>query len=213
MVIHVLLALPRNLMAQGIESYLRQQPSIQLSIAATDEPDAMPVTQGESIDVVLLALDSFQSVSLQRVSGWRHRLHQARVVVLGQFRQPTDVIGTLDAGATACLSVDGRLSDVLQAIEAAPLDRHHFCQSVSRLMLQGVRQRQQGSRDPHGLGLREEEVLRLIADGFSSKQIARQLDIAPSTVDVHRRNIMRKVGLHKVADLTRFAIRHHMVSL
>ena len=56
-------------------------------------------------------------------------------------------------------------------------------------------------------------MLRLIADGYSSKQIARQLDIAPSTVDVHRRNIMRKIGLHKVADLTRFAIRHQMVTL
>jgi DNA-binding CsgD family transcriptional regulator len=58
-----------------------------------------------------------------------------------------------------------------------------------------------------------EAVLRLIADGYSSKEIARQLAIAPSTVDVHRRNIMRKIGLHKVADLTRFAIRHHMISL
>jgi DNA-binding NarL/FixJ family response regulator len=102
---------------------------------------------------------------------------------------------------------------VLEAIESALQGRQHFCQSVSRLMLQGVRQRHQRRSEQHGLGMREEEVLRLIADGYSSKQIARQLDIAPSTVDVHRRNIMRKVGLHKVADLTRFAIRHHMVSV
>ena len=59
----------------------------------------------------------------------------------------------------------------------------------------------------------EEQVLRLIADGYSSKEIARNLQIAPSTVEVHRRNIMRKIGLHKVADLTRYAIRHQMVSV
>jgi len=51
----------------------------------------------------------------------------------------------------------------------------------------------------------------LIADGLSTKEIARQLAISPSTVDVHRRNIMRKVGLHKVADLTRYAIRNMLV--
>ena len=63
------------------------------------------------------------------------------------------------------------------------------------------------------LGGREEQVLRLIADGYSSKEIARNLQIAPSTVEVHRRNIMRKIGLHKVADLTRYAIRNQMVSV
>jgi two-component system NarL family response regulator len=60
--------------------------------------------------------------------------------------------------------------------------------------------------------VREHQVLRLIAQGFSSKEIARDLHIAPSTVEVHRRNIMRKVNLHKVADLTRYAIRHHLIS-
>jgi DNA-binding NarL/FixJ family response regulator len=212
MVIRVLLALPRNLMAQGIESYLRQQSCIQLSAAAC-EIGFEGYKPREDVDVVLLAAQAFQTASLQAVCACRTHLPRARVVVLGEFRQAADVIATLDAGATACLSMDGRLSDVLEAIESALQGRQHFCQSVSRLMLQGVRQRHQRRSEQHGLGIREEEVLRLIADGYSSKQIARQLDIAPSTVDVHRRNIMRKVGLHKVADLTRFAIRHHMVSV
>lgn len=63
------------------------------------------------------------------------------------------------------------------------------------------------------LGDREAQVLKLVAVGRSSKEIARHLAISPSTVDVHRRNIMRKLGLHKAADLTRFAIRHHMISM
>lgn len=63
------------------------------------------------------------------------------------------------------------------------------------------------------LGEREEQVLKLVAVGRTSKEIARHLAISPSTVDVHRRNIMRKLDLHKAADLTRFAIRHHIISI
>ena len=63
------------------------------------------------------------------------------------------------------------------------------------------------------LGDREEQVLKLVAVGRTSKEIARNLAISPSTVDVHRRNIMRKLGLHKAADLTRFAIRHQIISV
>jgi two-component system NarL family response regulator len=61
------------------------------------------------------------------------------------------------------------------------------------------------------LGSREEEVLRLIAQGHKSKDISCLLHIAPSTVDVHRRNIKRKTGLHKIADLTRYAIQSRLI--
>jgi DNA-binding NarL/FixJ family response regulator len=134
-------------------------------------------------------------------------------VVLADFHQASELLEVMDAGALGCVSPVSQLDDVLQAIRSAARDEHYLCQQLSTLMLQGVRQQRSNPHDRHGLGHREEEVLRLIADGYSSKQIARHLDIAPSTVDVHRRNIMRKIGLHKVADLTRFAIRHQMVTL
>jgi DNA-binding NarL/FixJ family response regulator len=70
-----------------------------------------------------------------------------------------------------------------------------------------------GMQTKPDLGDREEQVLKLVAVGRTSKEIARNLAISPSTVDVHRRNIMRKLGLHKAADLTRFAIRHQIISV
>lgn len=70
-----------------------------------------------------------------------------------------------------------------------------------------------GMQSKPDLGDREEQVLKLVAVGRTSKEIARNLAISPSTVDVHRRNIMRKLGLHKAADLTRFAIRHQIISV
>ena len=107
--------------------------------------------------------------------------------------------------------------EIMHGIRATASGRVYLCQGAAASMLDSYRRtRSTGlrSRGPRGqLGDRESQVLRLIADGYSSKEIARNLHIAPSTVEVHRRNIMRKLGLHKAADLTRFAIRHHMISM
>ena len=212
MVIRVSLALTHTLWAQGLESYLRRQADIVLTPPPPpDHHDGD--TQVQAGDVVLIGLDSLHPSALEQLRAWHDSPPPQRWVVLADFRQPSELLGALDAGALACVSTTSQLEDVLQAIRAASQGEHYLCQQLSTLMLQGARRQRGATRERHGLGLREEEVLRLIADGYSSKEIARQLEIAPSTVDVHRRNIMRKIGLHKVADLTRFAIRHQMISL
>jgi two-component system NarL family response regulator len=106
------------------------------------------------------------------------------------------------------------MDELIAAIRAAAAGRVYLCQTAAGEMMASVRKFRAGDGLVRGaLGGREEQVLRLVADGLSSKEIARNLQIAPSTVEVHRRNIMRKVGLHKVADLTRYAIRNQMVSV
>ena len=213
MVIRVSLSLPHNLLAQGIESYLLRQPAIELvpSVPTAREQHDGSAAVGDA--VLLIGLDSLQPATLETLRH-RHARHPLqRLVVLADFHQPAELLSTLDAGALACVSTTSQLDDVVQAIRSAAQGHPYLCQQLATLMLQGARRQHPLTRERHGLGHREEEVLRLIADGYSSKEIARQLQIAPSTVDVHRRNIMRKIGLHKVADLTRFAIRHQMISL
>jgi two-component system NarL family response regulator len=123
------------------------------------------------------------------------------------------IIEILDAGAKGYVATTSSMDELIAAIRAAAAGRVYLCQTAASEM-DSVRKFRAGDGLVRGaLGGREEQVLRLIADGFSSKEIARNLQIAPSTVEVHRRNIMRKVGLHKVADLTRYAIRNQMVSV
>jgi two-component system NarL family response regulator len=224
MVIRVSLALPHNLLCQAIESFLDGQADIVLEPlqGSICRPYQSP-QNGASAElpnfhhpahasVLLVGADSPCPSLSEQVRMWRSRYPDWQLVVLTDFQQSAELLSTVNAGALACVSTTSQLDDVLQAIRCAARGEHYLCSPLSSLMLQGVRQ-PQPSRERHGLGLREEQVLRLIADGYSSKEIARRLDIAPSTVDVHRRNIMRKIGLHKVADLTRFAIRHQMVAI
>ena len=99
------------------------------------------------------------------------------------------------------------------AIRAAAEGRFYLCQEASEtVMTCMVTKKSEEIKITTRLCSREEQVLRLIADGYSSKEIAQQLGISPSTVEVHRRNIMRKVGLHKVAELTRYAIRSSLIA-
>jgi two-component system NarL family response regulator len=213
MVIRVSLSIPHNLLAQGIESYLERQSAILLVQPASPSPGLDNTEEAPPETVMLIGLDSLQPAPLEALRDRHARHPEQPLVVLADFRQPAELLSTLDAGALGCVSTTSQLDDVLQAICAASQGHRYLCQQLASLMLQGARRQHLESRERHGLGSREEAVLRLIADGYSSKEIARQLAIAPSTVDVHRRNIMRKIGLHKVADLTRFAIRHHMISL
>jgi two-component system NarL family response regulator len=221
MVIRVSLALPHNLLCQAIESFLDGQAdivleplneSLHLPFQATLNGGSAELPPSAHGGVLLIGLESPHPGLSQQVRMWHSHQPDRRLVVLADFEQSHELLSTLDAGALACVSTTSQLDDVLQAIRCAARGEHYLCPPLSSLILQGARQ-QQHTRLRHGLGLREEQVLRLIADGYSSKEIARRLEIAPSTVDVHRRNIMRKIGLHKVADLTRFAIRHQMVTV
>jgi two-component system NarL family response regulator len=105
------------------------------------------------------------------------------------------------------------LDELLLAIRTAATGRCYRCERTRQALSRDAQRITSSGTDvlPR-LAVREYQVLRLIAQGYSSKEIARDLHIAPSTVEVHRRNIMRKVNLHKVADLTRYAIRHHLIS-
>jgi DNA-binding NarL/FixJ family response regulator len=105
------------------------------------------------------------------------------------------------------------LDELLLAIRTAATGRCYRCEHTRQALSRDAQRiTSSGTDGLPRLAVRENQVLRLIAQGYSSKEIARDLHIAPSTVEVHRRNIMRKVNLHKVADLTRYAIHHHLIS-
>jgi DNA-binding NarL/FixJ family response regulator len=125
-----------------------------------------------------------------------------KVIAVSAFVEQHYVRNILDAGATAYVTKIGAGDELLKAIDAVQANRTYFCPRVAALVA--------GPRDAaattDALSGRERQVLQLVAEGHPSSQIAELLHIAPSTVDVHRRNIMRKLNLHSIAALTRHAI-------
>lgn len=129
-----------------------------------------------------------------------------KIIALSIHAERRYVMDMLEAGAAAYITKDEASAELLRAIDAVQRDRSYLCPDVATLITRGLSHSNKSSMTPVRLGAREQQVLKLVAKGSTSVQIAAQMNIATSTVEVHRRNIMRKLDLHSVAELTRYVI-------
>jgi two-component system NarL family response regulator len=214
MSIRVFLSSKHKVVAEGIAAVVRTHPDMQLVGLSADTAHTQACCQDLGPDVLLVGIHAEPAPELDLIQRVSHGSAPIHIVAYSCESGRNAVMDILDAGAKGYVSTTSSIDDLMSAIRAAALGHAYLCQSTASEMMDHVRQSRSGDAPTRShLGGREEQVLRLIADGYSSKEIARNLQIAPSTVEVHRRNIMRKVGLHKVADLTRYAIRNQMVSV
>ena len=213
MSIRVMVCHRHKVIAEGVAALLRLQPGLELVGQVEMGPAALHECATHKPDVLVMGVESHRSDDLQLAQQLaRQPLH---TLVFADQASRGAVVRWLDAGARAYICNSSSIDELTAGIHSAAAGRVYLCQAAAQAMVESVRREHHEPGRGHGhghLGAREEQVLRLIADGRSSKEIARDLQISPSTVEVHRRNIMRKVGLHKVAELTRYAIRQQLVS-
>jgi len=133
---------------------------------------------------------------------------QIKVVALSAYDDRRHVLDMLDAGAKAYVTKVAASTELLSAIRAVLCGRTYMCPNVAGVVTDNLLGSNGRARSSVVLGERERQVLKLVAAGHTSNQIAQQLLIASSTVEVHRRNIMRKLDRHTVAELTRYVINN-----
>lgn len=140
---------------------------------------------------------------------------ELRVIALSAFGYRRFVVEMMDAGATAYVVKSAAGEQLVHAIKSAAQGQTYLCPESAATLVEASRRTGADSPGSPGkrLGNREIDVLRLLAEGKSSPQIAEELCIAAGTVDVHRRNIMQKLELRSVAELTKYAIRIGLTSV
>ncbi|WP_199220366.1 response regulator transcription factor [Limnohabitans sp. T6-20] len=214
MSIRVLLSSKHKVVSEGIAAVLRTHHDMDLVGISDNGAMTNALCDQVDPDVVLIGMQANDSKDMALMHQIAHHQPAKNMVAFSADSDRNSIIEILDAGAKCYVSTMSSIDELMSAIRAAAAGRVYLCQAAASEMMESVRKARSGDISLKGqLGGREEQVLRLIADGYSSKEIARNLQIAPSTVEVHRRNIMRKIGLHKVADLTRYAIRNQMVTV
>ena len=134
-----------------------------------------------------------------------------KVIALSSYSDQRYVMDMMNAGASGYVTKGEAADELLRAISAVRNNRKYLCSDIADVVTRSLTPTPNAS-SPAQLGNRERQVLQLVAEGQTSAAIAERLSIAPSTVEVHRRNLMRKLNLHKVADLTRYAINNGIVN-
>ena len=187
------------------------------------EKDSSIIVVAESgigLDVVKLARDTHPDVVCMDINmpgmngiDTTRRLIAAcpaiKVIGLSAFADQRHVVEMLDAGALGYVTKASAGDQLLRAIKAVQNGQRYLCPSAAGAVKSTAHDKTT-NQEPSGeasLSSRERQVLQLVAEGHSSTEISAFLNIAPSTVEVHRRNIVRKLDLHSVAELTKFAVR------
>lgn len=140
---------------------------------------------------------------------------EAKVVMLSMYDDRVSVEKSLKAGAKGFIVKVSTADEIVDAIEEVSAGRFYLCSKVSKYVVQGFlgKTTPRNKRDSSGLTPKEKEVLQLIAEGYSSKDIAKSFNLSLNTIHVHRNNIMKKLGIHKQAELVRFAIKEGIAQL
>jgi len=203
------------ILREGLRALLELEPDLQVAGEASNGIDAVPVI--ESLKPTMLITD----IALPRRSGieligcLRQMRLSLKILVLTAHSSEEYIRAALNAGADGYVLKDASRADLLQAIRAVLGGQTYLCSSVTAKVVSGYLRPKVGASDVVSVEQvtgREREVLTRVALGQSNKLIARGLGVSIKTVEKHRANLMRKLTLHNTAAVTRFAIRHGMVT-
>ena len=210
--IRVLLADDHCMVREALRDTLAKIPDIDVVAEAGDARAAIEKAVALAPDIVVMDmslpdLNGAEAVRLLRKEG-----STAAIVALSAYSDRRVVVDMVRAGAAAYVIKSAAATELVRAIRAVAAGQNYFSPEVASALISEVRAPSPKGQEPH-LARRELEVLRLIAEGVRSHEIARTLHISLSTVEVYRRNIMRKLDLHTIAELTKHAIRQGITSI
>lgn len=216
MKLRVLLVDDHELMRQGLRSILEREEDVEVVGEAGSGRDALERVRALEPDVVVMDVAMQDLNGIEATRQIRSACPRVKVLALSSHSDPRYVTAMLEAGASGYVLKANAYDDLRRGLDAARRGRTYLCADVTDAVVDAsLRGANSGtgasSRTP--LSGREREILQLLAEGLSSPAIAKRLFVATSTVDTHRRNIVRKLGLHGVADLTKYAIREGLTSL
>jgi two-component system response regulator NreC len=211
-VIRVLLCDDHAIVRAGLRVLLEREPDFTIVGEASDGHEAVRMTQHYQPAVVLLDLAMPGGSGLNAIVRIREETPQSRILVLSMHAAPEYVRPALRAGASGYVVKGSGLSDLLVALRTIAAGGRFLGSGAQHL--ESVDQLQLAAKedDLQRLTQREREVLQLVAEGQTNRQIGVKLGLSPKTVDTHRTSLMRKLDLHDVQAVTRFAVRRGLIS-
>lgn len=223
--LRILIADDHELARRGIRAVLESHPGWEVCAEAKDGRETVELAATMKPDVILLDIGMPNLNGLEAARQVLATTPNVAILILTMHDSDSMVRDVLRAGARGFLLKSDAGRDLVSAVEAMQLQRTFFTPRVSQMVLSGFLDRDKQDdqeikkapprQDVAGdvLTSREREVIQLLAEGKTSKEVAVALNLSVKTAETHRTNLMRKLGLHSVADLTRYAVRNGIVQV
>ena len=207
-VIRVLLADDHTLVRESLVGVLQADGDVQVVAQAADGVETVAKAIACRPDVVVADISMPRLNGIEVLRRVREALPDTRVLVLTMHQEDEYVQQAVRAGASGYLVKDSAASELLAAVQSLRDGRGYFGPQASRILAEQLQHPERQVDDPYGrLTPREREVFHLIAEGKTTKEIARVLDISAKTAENHRARVLDKVGVRNTAELVRFALR------
>jgi DNA-binding NarL/FixJ family response regulator len=210
MTIQIILADDHMIMLDALSIFLKNEKEIKVVGMTTDGREMLELSALLLPDVVVMDINMPGMNGIEATKRLVAKHPQIKIVALSAFSHKQYVLDMLEAGASAYIIKENAGTELVRALHAVMKDQKYLCPEVAATVVDNT-----GHFPMVGvpqLGPREREVLQLLAEGGTSPLIAKRLYISQNTVDVHRRNIMKKLDLHTVAELTKYAVRNGLTS-
>jgi len=214
MVARIVLADDHQIMREGLRSLVNKESDMEVLAEAEDGRSAVKLARKLQPDVIVMDI---AMPNLNGVEATRQVLKdvpKVKVVALSMHADKHYVARMLEAGASGYLLKDCAFEELVTAIRTVVADRIYLSPGIADVVVEYMRQLPK-VQAPTAVELtsREREVLQLMAEGKSTKEIAYELKVSVKTIETHRRNIMEKLEVYSVAELTKYAIREGITSL
>jgi len=211
--IKVLLVEDHTIVRKGLRSLLDSQPDIEVVDEAEDGQEAIYKSGQLRPDVVVMDITMPVLNGLEATRQIKQQNPQIKVVVLTVHSTEEHIFQILRAGASGYVVKQGAVNELIQAIQAAYRGDTFLSSSISQQVVDEYGQRPEAIDDRYEqLTRREREVLQMVAEGRTNREIAGLLHITIKTVEAHRSNLMNKLGLYSIAELTRYALRKGIIA-
>ena len=210
--IKILLVDDHQIITDGLMSLLEDVPDMRVAATASNGKEAVGIIDILTIDLVLMDIDMPVMNGLDATKAIKKKNPAIHVIILSMHSEKGMVEELIKTGVDGYLLKNSGKDEITDAIRKVMSGQKYFAADVTLSLLNKTGANKTGPGTEANLTSRETEILKLIAGGFSNKEIGKKLFISHRTVDTHRTNIMKKAGVNNIAGLINFAIKNGLIS-
>lgn len=210
----VLVADDHGVVRKGLRFLLEQQEDMEVVGEAGDGREAVRMAEELDPNIIVLDIAMPQLNGIDAAEQILRRSPEAKIILLSMYADEEYLTRALTVGVRGYLIKDSAEIDLVRAVRAVAAGKSYFSPAVAKTLAEDyVRQLQsKGLQDTYDLlTSREKEILQLLAEGKSNKEVATVLDVSPYTVETHRMHMMQKLGLHNTAEIVLYAVRKKLI--